>query len=935
MTNNEFNDQTSTIKNLLFKYYSKKKITKFEGCSLDEKIKSLRKFADSQIDSYEYEGEINNEELDAYINLLASSVDKTGIVFEDGYIPWLEENKSSISWDYSDRYEDYLMSIKHWEISNIRSIELTTDQILDHCGNPLSGNNFAIKGLVIGDIQSGKTANYTALINKAIDAGYKMIIVLAGLTKDLRSQTQKRLDLEVLGYETKENMQKGETIGVGKVDSRIHKPIFCLTGSDMDGDIKKFTQTYRFDGSTVFLAIVKKNSAVLKKLLDFIQTNPAVKESENNKLDFPALIIDDEADQASINTNKTDDINEATATNRNIRTLLNCMNKYSYVGYTATPFANIFISPFDDPKYKLEDKDIFPDNFIICLPTPLKYCGVVQYFGKNTLDDNELDCFTADLYREISIEDLKTTFGTDDGKTKKDTNVVGTPDSLIEAMMHFLISSGIKISRGIIEHNSMLIHISSNVCPNMQLKDTVEIALDNLTRGFKFNKQVKKQFKQYWENNIKPVSKRRLGKDFKDNWKEIEQGILTALRMITRTDTVQVIVGDSEDIIDFDSAKTGMHIIIGGNKLSRGLTINGLIVSYYARKTMAYDTLLQMGRWFGYREGWLDLCRVYTNRQTFNDFINTAEAVEEFKKDIEYMNRRKYTPKQFGLKIKTSPGLKPTAANKMRKAQRTLLSFSGVLQQTISFDLNSKKHNRKITEDFVNSLGDPHCVRNNKVIFKGVSADDVINYLESYKECEGKGRISIKYWIEYIRKVSESFNELIDWTIVLHSLSDKSLKEERNDCIGNYSIIKPARITRDVDEVGPKLNIKVLTNPIDFFEFYDDEIVKNKMDQKNKLNFSPEEPEISSTFTPKHGLLTIYIFDIAERKVKGTNIFGKTEFYKGSVIKDADGVVGLGVWFSESSKKESASIDYFVNEVYQNKEKEQTNAFDAEEEFDE
>lgn len=924
------------IRSQLFKYYYKHKDIKFKNFTLEAKIDALHKFAETMIETFEYEDQIDPDLLEDCIKTLVTSVDSNAIVFEDGYVPWLDENRSSIRWQYSNRYEDYLMSYKKWDVPSIRSIGITTDQILDHCGNPMSNNNFGVKGLVIGDIQSGKTANYTGLINKAIDAGYKFIIVLAGLTKDLRSQTQKRLDLEVLGYETKNNLQRGDIIGVGKVDPKVEKTIFCLTGSDMEGDIKKFTQTYRFDGNTVFLAIVKKNTTVLKKLIDFIQMNPAVKSEPDNKLHFPALIIDDEADQASINTNKSDVMAEATATNRLIRSLLNCLTKYSYVGYTATPFANIFISPYDDPKYTQEDKDVFPENFIICLPTPPQYCGVNQYFGTRTLDPDGLDFFTVDLFREIYLEDLVFTFGTEDGKTKKDTAVLGIPDSLNEAIMHFLIASGIKISRGIVEHNSMLIHISSNVCPNKQLKDFVELALDNLTRGFKFNKRVKKDFKNYWEHHIKPVSQARLGKDFKDKWSKIEDGIIEALRMITRTDTVKVIVGDSEDIIDYDSSKTGMHIIIGGNKLSRGLTLNGLIVSYYARRTKAYDTLLQMGRWFGYRNGWLDLCRVYTDRNTFNDFVNTAEAVDDFKKDIEYMNARKYTPRQFGLKVKSSPGLLPTSASKMRKAKRTPLSFSGELQQTISFDVSQKEHNRQITSNLVSELGEP-IIRDHKLVFKNVDSSVVLKYLDEYQECKDKGRISIRYWYEYIQKLNKTIGELKKWTIVIHSLSDQKQKPDKSniDNIVNHQIIKPVRITRDVGEKGQKLNIKVLTNPLDFFEFYDDDTIKNAMIEKKKGNYSPEEPLIRSTFTKEHGLLTIYIFDIVERKEKSGNLFGQHQYEKGNVLPGADGIVGLGIWFPESSQGENACVDYYVNEVYQQYEQDQNRAMIEEDDLDE
>ena len=254
MINNEMYSMEAfeTLRSMLYKYYCKHKDGKFKTLSLEDQIQKLQDFAASIAEQFDITDLVDPQLLNTYINQLVTSVDADATVFEEGYVPWLDDARSSIKWQYTNRYEDYLMSHKKWDVPAIRSIGITTDQILDHCGNPMSSNNFGVKGLVIGDIQSGKTANYTGLINKAIDAGYKFIIVLAGLTRDLRSQTQKRLDLEVLGFETKDNLQRGDIIGVGKVDSKVEKTIFCLTGSDMEGDIKKMTQTYRFDGNTVF-----------------------------------------------------------------------------------------------------------------------------------------------------------------------------------------------------------------------------------------------------------------------------------------------------------------------------------------------------------------------------------------------------------------------------------------------------------------------------------------------------------------------------------------------------------------------------------------------------------------------------------------------------------------------------------------------------------
>ena len=394
--------------------------------------------------------------------------EKGALVFEaKGFKPWLDEARLDIDWKFYDRYEKYLLKKKKWNWGAIQSIKETTDIILDHMKNPKTKNAFAIKGLVMGDIQSGKTANYTALINKALDAGYKLIIVLAGMTKDLRSQTQKRLDKEVLGYETRadqknEGVVKGSIIGVGETgDSSKIYSINTITHSGDVGDLKKISAENIFttlnDEMTPLIAVLKKNSSVLKALNENFLAG-TVNSRTNGKLDIPTLIIDDEVDQASVNTKKTKLIEEASSINKLIRTTLKKFNRYAYVGYTATPFANVFINPYGFEKE--DEKDIFPEDFIICLPRPSGYSGVKEYFGITPINNDE-DALTLDLYKQITdYYDLFSPEVQDNKKIKVDTPVVQINKSMSNAFMHFIIASAIKYSRGIVEHNSMLIHIT-------------------------------------------------------------------------------------------------------------------------------------------------------------------------------------------------------------------------------------------------------------------------------------------------------------------------------------------------------------------------------------------------------------------------------------------------------------------------------------------
>ncbi len=923
MTNEEIlekEERKRFIKSELNRFY-KHKIDHNLEMPLNQKYDEMMNFIKWDLKSYGYPLDDFVEFIKECINEMIVAMDNTVIVFDYDFHPWIDSVRSKVAWFYNDRYIDFLLKEKDWSVKSVKNIGMTSDNILDHCGNPFSNHDFSIKGLVVGDIQSGKTANYTALINKALDVGYKLIIVLAGLTNDLRSQTQKRLDKEVLGYETKPNNQRGAPIGVGKIE-RNQKTINCLTQSNVAGDLKKMIQTFPLGPDCApIMVIAKKNSSVLKSLISFIESNPVLKDSNDQKLHVPTLIIDDEADQASVNTKKAAEIEEATATNRLIRSLLGLCARSTYIGYTATPFANIFIPTMDDKQYEDSIKDLFPSHFIICLPTPDNYCGVKEYFGIERFDDGEHDTLTLDLFREIEVSDIKEAFDTKDGKTRKDTKTIGIPTSLKEAIMHFLICAGVKISRGIIEHNSMLVHITKNVCPNGELKELIDVELDKMTKGFKFYSKIQKSFRHYWETKIKPVSQKRLGNDFHDNWVKVKEGIIQALKMVTRADTVKLITGDSEDIIDFSSPSGGMHIVVGGDKLSRGLTLDGLIVSYYFRNAHAFDTLLQMGRWFGYRNGWLDLCRIYTTRKIINDFISAAESLDGFKTDIQTMNDLHYTPSQFGLKVLHSSKLMPTAANKRRRAVLTKITFSGDLQQTISFSYKDKDYNRDLLSRFLVLLGTP-LENDNKLVYHNIQVKAVLDFLKNYRECllNGRGRISVLHWINYIEKLSKK-GELINWTIVMHSLKNENNKyNDRKDNINGYTIYKPRRKSRDQTNNGEVFLIKALTNPNDFFDFFE----PNDPIRKKYTSYSAGEEDIRTKFAPQNGLLTIYDFDITTNEDE--TVGGSTTRKAGEVLPNGKGFIGFGLWFPVSNDENNADVEYFINEVFQKTTQEQSEA---------
>ena len=293
---------------------------------------------------------------------------------------------------YWNRYKNYLKNNKHWGIEVVNRLHETTNGIMDDLGNPKDPTHpFQRRGLLLGDVQSGKTATYTAICNKAADAGYRVIIVLAGMMENLRVQTQERLDAEFVGVESKYTLDKkaaqeikNTPVGVGTIPP--HNPdkrIACFTSVATDfnkATLRALGLSLRTISGTA-LFVVKKNKSVLNNLYKWLVENNA--DHETGMIDLPLLLIDDEADNASVNTNSEE--KDPTAINQAICNILDCFKQASYLGITATPFANIFIEPDADSN----TRNLFPKDFLTVLPTPELYIGADKIFGNGDADDWE------------------------------------------------------------------------------------------------------------------------------------------------------------------------------------------------------------------------------------------------------------------------------------------------------------------------------------------------------------------------------------------------------------------------------------------------------------------------------------------------------------------------------------------------------------------
>lgn len=699
---------------------------------------------------------------------------------EERHIPWLNAKKSQIDWNFWSRYRDFLEIEKNFPPETLNKLDRLTDRVLDGLFDPTENIQVDKKGLVVGQVQSGKTANYTGLISKAADAGFKLIVVLAGIHNNLRSQTQLRLDEGFLGFDTQHTRafnQDTIRIGVGKIASSgiAHS----LTSSLDKGD---FTQGaanalgLNFNTNEPIIAVIKKNPHVLRRLYQWLSAQATENPDEQRIIrDKSLLLIDDEADHASINI--SNDPDRRSTINSWITSIIGLFGKSGYVGYTATPFANVFIPP--------EEDNLFPRDFIVNIPPPSNYIGPEKVFGFQLMEDDE----EADRVLPIvnRIEDYSD-FVPDRHK-KNDQLPASLPESLKLAIRCFVLTCAIRRLRGqTTAHNSMLIHVSRFVRWQEHITELVQNQFDYYRRGIDQNdSEIIELFRSTFEDDQNgyrsyiTVSDQILNSQLSEidsyiqvhSWQEVLPHLHDAASRIE----VRAIHGGSGDALDYYDHKDGLSVIaIGGNKLSRGLTLEGLSVSYYLRSSKMYDTLMQMGRWFGYRPGYVDLCRLFTSRELNEWFCHITHASEELREEFDYMaDVARSTPEQYALRVRTHPGvLQISATNKLRSAVTVHVSHAGRLVESYEFkkDIQAINNNLQNTRSFISSLPGNYQL-NSKGSFLWIDrpADEIIGFLSGFQTLENLKAYDPQNLIRFINKQLPN-GELTQWRVALMSKQD-------------------------------------------------------------------------------------------------------------------------------------------------------------------
>jgi len=739
------------------------------------------------------EGAISSEDIEEVCKRLQYRFDinmSLGSVVAEPFKKWLEAAKVDIKPYFWNRYERYIRG-SGFPPRVVARLDEVTDRILGYLENPKKEGKWYRRGLVVGHVQSGKTANYTGLVCKAADAGYRLIIIMAGVHNNLRNQTQKRIDAGFVGIDSSkilENIPPEQKLaGVGLIDAE-RKPS-SLTTSTKDFN-KAFAQqqvTGLGEYKEAVVLVIKKNKSTLENLIGWLQSLNRARAKD--LIDFPMLLIDDEADNASLNTN--DQERNPTTINALIRELLSSFHRRCYLGYTATPFANIFVDPDTDDE--MLGDDLFPRDFIVSLDPPDNYLGASQIFSEPP---------KWNMLREINdFEDLLPL------KHKTDARPTELPPSLLEAIRVFLLVRSARLARGQTkDHNSMLVNVSRFTDVQSHVRGLVLDYLDRLRRSITNNYQLPSaraianpEMKSLHDTWNKEFSESDL------SWEEI-QPLLHSSSAPVRVVEVN---SKSKEPLNYEEYDSSLNVIaVGGISLSRGLTLEGLTVSYFLRNSIMYDTLMQMGRWFGYRDGYADLCRVYMTGSAISWYQHIADATEELRSEFQRMEKIGSKPSEFGLAVRCHPdSLIVTAKNKMRSSAKVTRSVSlsaRLVESTlVRSDPKVIEHNQRLLDSVVAELNQlrTSSKEGNNHLWKDVPSSIIKEFVREFDDPFPLGTLTQREpLVGYMDRLDAEGMD--SWDIALMSLGPNESTSEME--IQGKKVKALSRSVDKRDESGPR-----------------------------------------------------------------------------------------------------------------------------------
>lgn len=687
---------------------------------------------------------------------------------------------------YWQDYTKRLQSIG-WSEAMIETLNVSTSKAMDLL-DPPGLTAIATRGLVVGRVQSGKTGHFTGMIAKAADSGYRVFIILSGITNSLRLQTQKRLDRDL-----------GSSERPGAWYWLTKKHIF----GDFEYQNEANVDVALRGGRHRAIAVVKKQSEVLRRLIDWLKCGNAILNRE-----CPVLIIDDEADQASVNTGKSMELDELTRINDRIVELLSVFPRCGYVGYTATPFANVLTHPG-------YPENLYPRSFIFPLSPPPDYFGAERIHGRKKLHPGDSEEVTDGLPLIRAVPDAELPKLKPSGRNISGFRFEITPHLDI-AMRYFFMATAARLFREAkgsrtMDYSTMLLHTSQRVAVHAQSAPKAKEAIERLRKEIKGG-----QFgvwEAIWKAEMEIIDRDKLGAKLGEvEFKDLVDHLFPAL------DRCKVIVSnsmkDEETNVTFEE-KGQVAIVIGGNTLSRGLTLEGLVVSFFVRSANAYDTILQMGRWFGYRPFYEDLPRIWMTCEMRGHFHDLATIEEEFRDQLEDYRAQGLGPMQAAMRIRRLPKIRITAANKMRFAITADIGYGGARPQTIHFNPSTPwlQRNLDAVKRMVGHLAKPDLTSRGRHVWRNRPASEILAFLKDYQFHPRSRELDRDLLQKYIAKQNAA-GGLISWNVVVNGLNAP------RDSLGTLvlsehvttNLIKRSRLKYDD---GTTINIKALMDPFD------------------------------------------------------------------------------------------------------------------------
>ena len=857
---------------------------------LESLIKTFRK---QSLDRSTLEGFFNTAAIE-YKSIEPTRMGSSDVLDKQGFVTWLDASRfERINWNYSERYFAALSAAGR---SNqvVSEIEARSKEIVGRLGDPESKVPFYSKGLVVGEVQSGKTGNFNAVINRAIDSGYSLIIVFSGILEDLRKQTQLRLEEDVIGEGTID-VETGKTGQKGVASIHRFGPygddditqIFSVTSYETDFSTRLLDQ--RPPLNQINILVCKKNHSIIANLINWLYESLPEGFSKHSA---PVLVLDDEADNASLNNLGKKGRDYASKVNGHIRALLGLFEKKSYLGYTATPFANVLqdrneqSSQLWQVPHRLDGvvlkrefsqvDNLFPDDFIVLLKSPSNYVGAKQIF--ETLysprdDDEEVEKLPliAPLVTD-HVEQFPTRVYCDPkhglrGIThivNKDhwEEVVGPgqifegfsnfrdyqrstdaaaadhdfpralPASLIEAVLCFLLVTAVRESRvptmqdsALYQpHNTMLIHVSRFARWQDKTKLLVEALIEELKASIKNDdptdaQSIYSELERVWHKHFSSIVG-NLGaylnsEDYVDEFMRpiAFDAVRDYLPDIVGAIDVKALNSSTKDQLKYKKNSPLKIIAIGGNRLSRGFTLEGLTINYFVRTTNYSDTLFQMGRWFGYRPGYLDCCRIFTTGDAFQKFNQTTRTVEELEIEFRKMaaQPKRNSPSSYLLRVRKTPGtLKITRPGILKDTETVRWSYQDSLQQTTTFDVSKEKieavwsdFRRHVAPRFKSAGG---CANDDFFTYT-TDADGVLDLLNYENNFHPDDLEAMKRYIVLCKERSL----LTNWTIAVkttgrakEALGKGSLTPEESGLPGQVQLAERRASSRDGDPFRDK-----------------------------------------------------------------------------------------------------------------------------------